>query len=207
MLSKLPKPKIHIAHLRNLILSVFVLAIVFSIGYALGIKGFYVSLNSYPEVSISRELPKEKETLEFSLFWRVWDTLQSKYFDKDKLIPAKMVYGAIKGMVASVEDPYTIFLAPNENRVVQEDLKGNFEGVGIQIGFKGNQLAVVSPLTDSPAERAGIRAGDFIAAIKDEQKNLDRGTIGITLPEAVQAIRGPAGSTVTLTLLREGSEK
>jgi carboxyl-terminal processing protease len=118
-----------------------------------------------------------------------------------------MVYGAIKGMVNAIDDPYTVFLPPKENRVVQEDLKGSFEGVGIQIGFRGNQLAVVSPLPDSPAEEAGVLAGDYIIGIKDELKEIDRGTTGITLPEAVQAIRGPAGSVVTLILLRNGSEE
>ncbi len=98
-------------------------------------------------------------------------------------------------------------MPPSENRIVQEDLKGSFEGVGIQIGFRGNQLAVVSPLPDSPAEKAGVLAGDYIIGIKDELKEMDRGTAGITLPEAVQAIRGPAGSVVTLTLLRNESEE
>jgi len=117
------------------------------------------------------------------------------------------VYGAIKGMVAAVGDPYTVFLPPQENKVVQEDLQGNFDGVGIQIGFIGTQLAVIAPLPDSPAEIAGLKAGDLIIAIKDEKKNFERATQGITLPEAVQAIRGPRGSVVTLTIMREGQEE
>ncbi len=200
-------PKIRLLGLRRTLIAIIIAGGTFSFGYILGSKGYQVSIekeDSY-NVSISRELPAERKDLEFSLFWRVWETLETKYFDKDKLIPSKMIYGAIKGMVAAVGDPYTVFLPPSENKVVQEDLQGSFEGVGIQIGFKGTQLAVISPLPDSPAEKAGAKAGDFIIGIRDEGKGIDRGTGGISLPEAVQAIRGPAGSTVTLTLLREDS--
>ena len=200
-------PKIRLLGLRRTLIAIIITGGIFSFGYILGSKGYQASIekeDSY-NVSISRELPAERKDLEFSLFWRVWETLETKYFDKDKLIPSKMIYGAIKGMVAAVGDPYTVFLPPSENKVVQEDLQGSFEGVGIQIGFKGTQLAVISPLPDSPAEKAGAKAGDFIIGIRDEGKGIDRGTGGISLPEAVQAIRGPAGSTVTLTLLREDS--
>lgn len=200
-------PKIRLLGLRRTLIVIIIAGGIFSFGYILGSKGYQASIekeDSY-NVSISRELPAERKNLEFSLFWRVWETLETKYFDKDKLIPSKMIYGAIKGMVAAVGDPYTVFLPPSENKVVQEDLQGSFEGVGIQIGFKGTQLAVISPLPDSPAEKAGAKAGDFIIGIRDEGKGIDRGTGGISLPEAVQAIRGPAGSTVTLTLLREDS--
>ncbi len=145
-----------------------------------------------------------QKDVEFSLFWQVWDTLDERYFDKNKLNANDMVYGSIKGMVAAVGDPYTVFLTPRENTVIQEDLQGNFEGVGIQIGFRGTSLAVISPMPGTPADEANIEAGDLIIGIKDEQKDIDRGTVGISLPEAVQAIRGPAGSVVRLTLIREG---
>lgn len=172
----------------------------------MGRRGFVATVVKFPVVIISREVPPEHD-LDFSLFWRIWDTLETNYFDKSKLIPSEMVYGAIRGMVNAIGDPYTVFLPPKENRVVQEDLQGSFEGIGIQIGFRGNQLAVVAPLPDSPAEKVGVVAGDYIIGIKDELKEIDRGTVGITLPEAVQAIRGPAGSVITLTLLRNGSEE
>ena len=187
------------------LLFIFLLVGVFSIGYFFGFKGYATTFNPYPKVILTREQPEKLKDLNFNLFWTVWDALKSRYYDKDKLIEAKMVYGAIKGMVAGVGDPYTIFLDPQENKVIEEDLQGGFEGVGIQIGFKGTQLAVVAPLKDSPAETAGIKAGDLILAIKDATKNIDRITDGITLPEAVQAIRGKAGTRVTLTLLREGT--
>lgn len=207
MIDKIPAPKVTLASLRRAIILIIIFAGIFSAGYVLGHRGYSTSFEEFPQVSISRELPEERKGLDFSLFWRVWDTLDARYFDKSKLIPSEMVYGAIRGMVAAIGDPYTIFLPPSENKVVQEDLLGSFEGVGIQIGFKGTQLAVIAPLPDSPAESAGVKAGDFIVGISDEQKDIDRGTVGITLPEAVQAIRGKAGTTVTLTLLREGEEE
>jgi len=192
---------------RSVLVVVIIASFAFSGGYFFGIKGYLASVNEFPKVNISREQPKTKETLDFSLFWRVWDTLETKYFDRTKLIPAKMIYGAIEGMVAAVGDPYTVFLPPKENKVVQEDLQGNFEGVGIQIGFIGSQLAVIAPLPDSPAEKEGVQAGDYIIGIKDDLKSVERGTVGITIPEAVQIIRGTAGTKVTLTLLREGQDE
>lgn len=189
------------------IMKVFLIVFVFSAGYFFGIKGYTSSLNNYPNVVLTREKPEELQDLNFSLFWNVWDTLKNKYYDKDKLIEAKMVYGAIKGMVSGVGDPYTIFLEPSDNKMVEDDLKGGFEGVGIQIGFKGTQLAVIAPLTGSPADKAGIKPGDLILGIKDENKNIDRTTDGITLPDAVSAIRGPRNSTVVLYILREGITK
>ncbi|MBU0569377.1 S41 family peptidase [Patescibacteria group bacterium] len=186
---------------------IFLVSIFFSVGYLYGYNGYKTSLTKFPQVNISRELPPGRETLDFALFWRVWDTLYAKYFDQEKLIESKLVYGAIQGMVAAVGDPYTVFLPPSENKVVQEDLNGSFQGVGIQIGFKGNQLAVIAPLPDSPAENAGVKAGDLIIGIIDEQKEIERGTVGITLHEAVQIIRGPANSSVTLILTRDGEKE
>jgi carboxyl-terminal processing protease len=197
-------PKITLLSLRKVLIILVLSAAVFTGGYGLGREGYKADIKKFPKVTITREIPVNKQELNFSLFWRVWDTLAAKYFDKSKLNPAVMVYGAIEGMVSAIGDPYTVFLEPLENKVVQEDLNGSFEGIGIQIGFKGTQLAVIAPLPDSPAEKAGVKAGDFIIGIYDEGKNIERGTVGISLPEAVQAIRGKAGTKVTLTLLREG---
>jgi len=143
--------------------------------------------------------------LDFSLFWRMWDKLSAKYYDKTKLVPGKMIYGAIQGMVAALGDPYTVFLPPTENKMINDDLKGSFEGVGIEIGYRGTQLAVISPLPGTPAEKAGVKPGDYIIGIKDDSKEIDQGTSGVSLPEAVQMIRGKAGTKVTLTFLRDGT--
>lgn len=198
-------PKLSLQFIRRFLLGLILVFVIFAVGFLAGSSTGGAEILKPIKVNLSRGLPENRQTLNFSLFWSVWDTLDSQYFDSTKIVPADLVYGSIKGMVQAVGDPYTVFLPPNENSVVQEDLQGNFEGVGIQIGFRGNQLAVIAPLADSPAERAGVEAGDFIIGITDEAKGIDRGTVGISLPEAVQIIRGPAGSEITLTLLRNGT--
>ncbi len=196
--------KLSFSGVRKSILTLIAILVVFSGGYWFGVKGYKAEVNKALSVKISRVTPPDKN-VDFSLFWQVWDTLSSKYYDKSKLVPSEMVYGAISGMVAAVGDPYTMYLPPKENKVVDEDLSGSFEGVGIEIGYKQTRLAVVSPLAGSPAEKAGVKPGDFIAHITDTKRNIDIGTSGISLPDAVQSIRGPAGTVVTLTLVRDGS--
>ena len=201
----LPFPKISLNKLRKVVLTVVVIGVSASAGFYFGRKGFLASFSHFPIVTISRQTPPEKN-VDFSLFWRVWDSLDESYYDETKLVDSEMVYGAIKGMVSSLGDPYTIYLPPSENKVVQEDLSGSFEGGVIQIGFKDGQLAVVAPLSGSPSEEAGVLAGDYIVNIKDEIKEIDSDTQGMTLPEAVRIIRGPAGTTVTLSLIRSSIE-
>lgn len=141
---------------------------------------------------------------DMGLFWQVWDKLNESYLIKDKLRSQEMVWGAIKGMTAALGDPYTVFLPPEANKESKEDLNGAFEGVGIELGFKDKVLAVVAPLAGMPAETAGIKAGDYILHIKDEKNKVDQDTADLSLPEAVKLIRGPKGSEVELTILREG---
>src|SRR3989344_1139177 len=99
------------------------------------------------------------KNIDFNLFWQTWDRLEEKYVDQKKIDPAKMFYGAIKGMVASVGDPYTFFLTPEENKDAKDDLGGKFTGIGAQLGLKDNQIIIIAPLKDSPALKAGIKAG------------------------------------------------
>jgi carboxyl-terminal processing protease len=208
-----PKPK------KNILVWVIVIALAFSAGYTTRDGGWKLTNNQnggigiqsnatdYPTVKLTRELPADKQTLDFALFWRVWDTLSSKYYDKSKIVESEMVYGAIKGMVSSVGDPYTSFFEPDENKVVQDDLKGSFGGVGIHIHMVGKQLAVEAPVANTPAERAGIKAGDYIIQITDRDKSIEQDTLNMTLNEAVSIIRGPVGSKVSLLLAREGLDE
>ncbi|MBL7036306.1 S41 family peptidase [Candidatus Microgenomates bacterium] len=197
-------PRLNFSIARKVLLYSVLTTIIFVSGYTLGVRGFRLETASFPSVEISRTTPKSRSDIDFALFWRVWDTLDSSYFDSSKIDPVKMVYGAISGMVAAVGDPYTAFLPPEENKVIEEDLSGSFEGVGIQIGFKGKQLAVIAPLPDTPADEAGVMAGDFIVGILDETKGVDTTTVGINISDAVKMIRGKAGTKVTLFLLRDG---
>lgn len=206
-MSKFILPKINFKVVRNILFFSVFLSIAFFAGYFFGIRGYRTEVVSLSKVQISREVPGDKKNVDFSLFWKVWDTLGVKYYDKSKLDPSAMVYGAIRGMVSAVGDPYTAFLPPQEKKIVNEDLQGTFEGVGIQIGFRGTNLAVIAPLSGTPAEEAGVKAGDLILVIKDEKKNINIDTGGISITDAVEAIRGPAGTKVTLTLLRKDVDK
>jgi len=179
------------------------IGIIFVSGYYLGGSGFKLETGSFPKVSISREIPIDRRDVNFGLFWRIWDIIDESYYDKTKISPQKMVYGAISGMVGALGDPYTAFLPPEENKVVEEDLSGSFEGIGIQIGFKNKDLAVIAPLPNSPAEKAGLKAGDLIVGIIDLEKKIDTVTTGINLNDAVKMIRGKKGTKVTLVIVRD----
>lgn len=199
-------PKLSAIKVKKLVLMLVFAGGFYAAGYITANDQNPLAPQRQPKVTIGREVPAATD-IDFALFWEVWDTVNSSFFDKSKIIPSNLVYGAIKGMVAAVGDPYTVFLTPEENKITGADLDGNFEGVGIQIGFKGRQLAVISPLPGSPAESVGVKAGDFIVGIKDEAKNVDRSTNGMSLAEAVSIIRGPAGTKVTLALVRDGVDK
>lgn len=144
---------------------------------------------------------------DFSKYWEVWRRLENSYVDPSKLDYAKMTWGSMKGLAQSLDDPYTQYLPPQENKQANEDLNGAFFGVGIELGYKDGTLAVVAPIADSPAERSGVRAGDLIINIKDEKKQLDTHTREMPLATAVTHIRGDKGTPVVLTLLREGVDK
>ena len=144
---------------------------------------------------------KAAKNTDFSLFWDVWGRLEEKFIDKKKVDSQKMYYGAIKGMVSSLEDPYTFFLTPEENKESKDDLGGKFEGIGAQLGLQDNRIVVVAPLKNSPAVKAGVLAGDFINKVNGQS------TKNWTLPQAVSKIRGQKGTKVTLTIDRDGKEK
>jgi len=137
------------------------------------------------------------EGADLSLFWKTWRTLDDKFVDKGKIDREKMVYGAIEGMVKALDDPYTSFFNPEDSKQFLEDANGSFEGVGMEIGIKKGALQVVSPIENSPAQAAGIRAEDIIVKIDGKS------TADMTTDEAVDLIRGVKGTEVTLAIYRE----
>ncbi len=137
------------------------------------------------------------EDLDFSLFWETWQTIQDKYVGKAEINVQELIYGAISGMVDSLNDPYTVFLKPDDAKRFVEDVKGSFEGVGMEIDIKDGQLQVVAPLEGTPAQKAGLRAGDKIMSVDGKS------TVDITTDEAVSLIRGQKGTEVVLTIFRE----
>jgi carboxyl-terminal processing protease len=141
------------------------------------------------------------EDVDFSLFWETWKVLQEKFVEPQKLDTQEMIYGAISGMVKSTDDPYTVFFNPQETEEFLKEAEGVFEGIGAEIGIKNNQLVIIAPLEGTPAEKAGLRAGDKILKIDGKE------TIDLTIEEAVKLIRGPKGTEVTLTIFREDWNK
>jgi carboxyl-terminal processing protease len=137
--------------------------------------------------------------VDFSLFWQIWDLLQNNYVSRP-LSDTKLFYGALTGLVAGVGDPYTVFLDPKTAADFSSELSGSFEGIGMEIGVKKDQLVVIAPLANTPADKADIKTGDIIRAID----NTD--TTGMSLVEAVSRIRGRRGTQVALRLERVNGE-
>ena len=176
----------------------------FIIGWQLGHRDLSLSWTNFkPQFTISNQTPPlDKQNIDFKLFWDTWDLVSKEYVDKKAIDPQKMYYGAIAGMVQALGDPYTVFLPPDQQKSTKEELGGSFEGVGIQLGFnKDKRLVVIAPLKGTPAEKAGILAGDMILKIEDKDST------SFSLPEAVNLIRGPKGSKISLQTYREGDEK
>lgn len=183
--------------------TVLFVILAFLFGWQLGHRDVVVRWATYrPSVSVIDKQPPKNVDVDFKLFWNTWDLVSRTYFDKKALDSNKMFYGAISGMVASLGDPYTVFLPPEQQKYSSEELNGSFDGVGIQLGFnKDKRLVVIAPLDGSPAKIAGIKPQDIIVKIDDKD------TTGMNLPDAVQLIRGPKGSQVALAITREGESE
>jgi carboxyl-terminal processing protease len=138
------------------------------------------------------------QNVDFSLFWDVWNEINDKYINQP-VDQQALVYGAAKGLVSALQDPYSEFMDPTETQSFNSMLSGTFEGIGAEIAIKNNVLTIVAPLPESPAEKAGLKAGDQILKIDDTV------TQELSVDEAVQKIRGSKGSIVTLTIYRENN--
>ncbi len=179
------------------------------IGYSLGERRLNLAFKNWkPAVVVNQNpYPKTAEKGDFDMFWKVWQKTSHLYVDKSQLDSKKMTDGAISGMVAAIGDPYTAYFPIQQNKEFKEEIGGSFGGVGMELGYKEKKLSVVAPLDDTPAAKAGILAGDYILRIMDEKNKVDRITDGIAVAEAVKLIRGEIGTSVKLTLFRDGQEK
>ncbi len=148
--------------------------------------------------AIKRLLVKHPE-LDFSQLETTWDFVQTKYVGRP-VEQEKILRGALRGILESLGDPYSFYLSPEEARSFEEEINGKFEGIGAELGLKDNQVVVIAPLADTPAERAGVRSGDVIVAIDSDS------TEGMTLEQAVLKIRGPAGTSVELVIQRRNDQ-
>lgn len=138
-----------------------------------------------------------EEPEQFGVFWQAWDIVQQNFVDRNALDPTAMTYGAIRGMVAALGDEgHTAFLTPEERERQQSDLSGTFSGIGAQLGIRDQLPVIVAPFDGSPADQAGVKAGDIIIKVDGEDVTT------LPLNEIVAKIRGPEGTEVTLSLLR-----
>jgi carboxyl-terminal processing protease len=142
-----------------------------------------------------------EESLNLDEFWTVWENIQSSYVNIDTVDNQAQSYGAIKGLVNALGDPYSVFMNPTETEEFNSSLNGELEGIGAELTLESGRLIVVAPLKDSPAEQAGLKSQDFIYMVDDVA------TTEMTLFEAIMAIRGPADTEVTLTIIREGVDE
>ncbi len=196
----------------SVVLIFLFVAFVFLSGYAMGQRQATSSVLTeqgsniqegnnfvYGKVKGKLKSPPEflSEDVDFDLFWDAWRVIQSRYVDRP-IGETKLLYGSIAGMVASLGDPFSVFLEPQTTKNFTEELTGKIEGIGAEIGIRDGRLTIVSPLSESPAERAGLKPGDKVWAIDGYS------TDSITLDDAVSRIRGPKGSTVVLTITHNG---
>lgn len=155
-----------------------------------------------PSITLNLDGNAQPKEVNFSQFWRAWTILDQSFVQThaSNTIPSyqQRVYGAIAGLTDSFDDPYTVFFPPAEAEVFQQDIQGEFGGVGMELGLKDKRIIVVAPLKDSPSERAGIRSGDFVIAVDGKS------TEGFGVDDAVQIIRGKKGTPVKISLQREG---
>lgn len=173
------------------------------VGYYIGVSKVTFEWSHYkPQISvINKEPPSSLQEVNFAPFWTVWQKLEESYYDKSAINPQKLLNGAISGMVAGLDDPYTVFLPPTQNTSFKQGLAGQFEGIGAELGMKDKQIVIVAPLDGSPAEKAGIKSGDAILQVDGKP------TAGWTLSQAVDKIRGPKASQVALLIVHKSDDK
>ncbi len=196
--------------LKNKLFNLIVVLIIFSLGFFLGNIRSISAKNNDPLV----------DNIDMKTFWKVWSILDKQFvttLHKDKTghemssttassydkmsKEERRVYGAIKGMVDSEQDPYTVFFTPEEAKEFETEIKGSFEGVGMEVGKKDGSIKVISPIPHGPAEKAGVRSGDIILKINNQITN------DISVDQAVKLIRGQKGTEVSIQVYREGVDK
>lgn len=169
----------------------------YSVGESVGEKSSPLPILSLEEGEVGAP-----QSVDFAPFWRAWNTINEKFVPASStsatVSDEEKLYGAIQGLASSLGDPYTVFFPPVEAEIFESDIRGNFEGVGMEIVARDGAVVVIAPLKGSPAERAGMLAGDRIVGINDES------TLNFSTEDAVKVIRGERGTKVKMTVVREG---
>ncbi|MDB5194106.1 MAG: ctpA [Parcubacteria group bacterium] len=186
-------------HLKTLLAGVLLAGVFFYFGYHRGEEHTLASVAQ----NITGSVDGKPTTVDFTSFWKVWNTINQKFVapigtttkpvtDQDK------IYGAIEGLTSSLGDPYTVFFPPVQSALFASDIRGNFEGVGMEVVTQNGALTVIAPLKGSPAAAAGILSGDIVLKIDGKD------TSAMSTDEAVQLIRGQKGSKVVFNIFRKG---
>ena len=139
---------------------------------------------------------------EFGVFWEAWDLVVEYFVDRDQVDYTAMTYGAIQGMLSTLGDEnHTVFFSPEEAQQQASALEGSFEGIGAYVGQEEGQFVIISPIRGSPADEAGIVAGDVVLGVNGTE------ITGLPEWEVISLIRGPAGSSVTLSILHAKADE
>lgn len=193
------------SHTKKRILLSLLCAIIFFlgtfVGYTWSVKQAITSTDGAVDITkvVNLYAKTRSDEVSFEQFWKVWDKVKEKYVNQP-VSDVDLFYGAIEGMVAGLNDPYSIYLKPQKAEEFTKDLSGEFEGIGAEVGKKDEVLTIIAPLPGSPSEKAGLKAGDKIFAIDGEE------SYNKTVEEAITKIRGEKGTAVVLTIVREGVE-
>ena len=179
-------------------------AVLIAIGsYSLGFSGGKKHISSSNVRGVDNRSEEQPGNVDFAPFWKAWNALNDKYVPasstSETIDDEQKVWGAIQGLASSLGDPYTVFFPPVESKLFESDIRGNFEGVGMEVVSQDGAITVIAPLKNSPAERAGIVAGDRVVKIDDAD------TLNLSTEDAVNLIRGEKGTRVTLTIFRNGN--
>ncbi len=178
---------------------VFILVLVF---FGLGIYiGFHIQSDVSKITAVSNKENPSTILTDFSPFWKAWNTIDEKSPDAKAITAQERVYGAISGLMGSLNDPYSVFFNPTETKSFEDSIAGSFSGIGAEVGIKDKILTIIAPLKDTPAYKAGLKPGDKILKI-DKTVTSD-----LSIDQAISLLRGSKGTTVILTIFREGEKE
>lgn len=190
-----------LAHRKRLILGGIAVATLIAAGGALFYAGYRIGLAQPHTLTLKNvadtEVPKSVGA-DFNIFWQTWDIIRENALKSDTVSDKDLVYSAAAGLLRSLDDPYSVFQKPGDAAKFNQDVQGNFGGVGMRIDVKDKQLIVLQPLKNSPSDRAGVKAGDKIIKINGTY------SLDMDIDTAVKLIRGEVGTKVRVTLLRDG---
>ena len=186
-------------------LRLLIITIIFSLGILLGSS--LSNQDNKPTEEIIKETTSElsdifksSEKIDALLFRELWDIIHDNYFDQNSIVDEELFYGSLAGMITALGDAYSLFLNPDNTADFTQELNGTFYGIGAEIGKRNGFLVIIAPLANTPAEQAGLKAGDKIIAIDGQE------VTNIYLDEAVSLIRGEKGTEVVLTIISEDEQ-